>query len=68
MNFNIESISYKGINLKSSFYLKSLQLKQDFSKFKTHYRLAHPKYWDMERDRTFYQKYKRDYKTRIQRC
>ena len=62
MNFNIESISYKGINLKSSFYLKSLQLKQDFSKFKTHYRLAHPKYWDMERERTFYQKYKRDYK------
>lgn len=60
--FNIESLNYKCSTIKNSFYLKSLQLKQDFSKFKTHYRLAHPKYWDMERERTAYQINKRDYR------
>lgn len=45
--------------LKQKFYLKSTQIKFDFSKFKKFHREFHPKYYDVERERTSLQ---RDYK------
>jgi len=46
---------------KSHFYLKSLSLKTDFSKYTKHFKLWHPQYYDVVK-RTQYNKEKRDFR------
>ena len=48
-------------NYKSSFYQKSLVVKTDFSNYQKHFKLWHPRYFDVDR-RTEYQHKIRDYK------
>ena len=60
-NFSYLSLS-KCYNIKNLFYLKSLQLKTDWSYFKTYHRLSHPKYWDVDRLRTKYLRENKDHK------
>ena len=47
---------------KNKFYLKSIQIKTDYSRFTKYHRLYHPTYWDVERNRTQYQREITDYK------
>jgi hypothetical protein len=47
---------------KNKFYLKSIQIKTDYSRFTKYHRLYHPTYWDVERNRTQYQRDITDYK------
>lgn len=49
---------------KSFFYLKSMQLKCGFHRYNEHYRLYHPSFWDVDRNKTKYLRENRDYKTK----
>ena len=48
-------------NYKTHFYLKSLSLKTDFSRYSKYFKEWHPRYFDINR-RTQYQKDHRDYR------
>lgn len=51
-------------NVKSFFYLKSMQIKGGFHRYNEHYRLYHPSFWDVDRTKTKYLREYRDYRTK----
>ena len=57
------TFSYLVNTYKSSgFYIKSLQIKTDYSRYKKHFRHFHPKHFDVDRTHSKYVREIRDYK------
>lgn len=68
---NLKNCIYNKINTFSdllkhykinSFYIKSLQIKTDYSRYKTYFRNFHPRHYDVDRSHSKYVRENRDYK------